>query len=153
MMRNKWFGLLAVILLIVVVNALFWFSRFPNLDGADIVQITFKDTQGDVISDWSIASDMEWWSMGRTDRTIKRSMQQVLRAFDEDEKVERSQAAPDYMVQIVTKSGHSMNKLVWLKAGTPATFVNGTLEEAMAVTEAYPIPDKERDRLLELIGR
>ncbi|MFS0556094.1 hypothetical protein [Brevibacillus sp. 179-C9.3 HS] len=151
-MRSKVLGVFAVILLIVVVNTFLWFNRFPNSDGHDIVKIAISDSKGKVISDWFIDPNIKWWLMPPYERRTKRAMQQVLNAFEETRKVERNQMDPDYWIQIQPKSGNSMDKLVWLKKGMAATFVNGTLGEPLTMTQAYSIPDYERDKLLKLIG-
>jgi hypothetical protein len=150
---SKVFGIVAIVLVIVVVNVFLWLNRFPNLHGNDVAKITISDSKGKVLSDWFIDPNKKWWSMTRDDRRTKRAMQQVLNAFKITNKlVEKNQFEPDYWVHIETETGSSMDKLVWLKKGITATYVNSSLGEPLSRLQAYPIPDYERDKLLDLIG-
>jgi hypothetical protein len=54
-------------------------------------------------------------------------------------------------VHIETKTGSLMDKLVWLKKGEKATFVDSALGEPLSMLQSYLIPDLERDKLLYLL--
>jgi hypothetical protein len=143
--------LIIVVLIIVVVNVFLWINRFPNLNGIDVDKITILDSKGMSLYHWFIDPNKKWWSMSREDKKTKDAMQQVLNTFKKDKLVERNQIDPTYWVHIETKTGNSMDKLVWLKKDEKATFVDSALGEPLSMLQSYLIPDVERDRLLYLI--
>jgi hypothetical protein len=149
---EKIYKAMIIVLSIVVINVFLWINRFPNLHGNDVDKITISDYKGRVLSHWFIDPNKKWWSMSREDKNTKNAMQQVLNAFKiTDKLVERNQIDPNYWVHIETKTGSSMDKLVWLKKGEKATFVNSALGEPLSMLQSYLIPDLERDKMFYLI--
>jgi hypothetical protein len=148
---DKVYKAMTIVLIIVVVNVFLWINRFPNLNGIDVDKITILDSKGKSLYHWFIDPNKKWWSMSREDKKTKDAMQQVLNTFKKDKLVERNQIDPTYWVHIETKTGNSMDKLVWLKKDEKATFVDSALGEPLSMLQSYLIPDVERDRLLYLI--
>lgn len=123
-------------------------NALPKLGGNQVHTIKVVDMELNVMAHWSLLEDR-----GSSDRD---NMITVLQAFTYGPITNRNSHPPSFWIQIGVRNGSTMDYLVWLEEGQPATYLHGTLMDyqlfGIGATAAYPIEDDIRDDILRLLS-